>query len=363
MERASDTRQQVTGYRAVREAARDWETYSSDLLGERQIRSYRHLPLESDPPRHTLFRQALQPLFMTGAIEPHQNRFEALAATLIADLNASQGGEVVAEVALPYVVGCLAIIFNREQDYEEWLSWGADVFDVDHHSSTKTVDDYLHRVLAEAAANPVDDVEKMDIWDRVAALAIGGVGLSDEEKQGIASLLLAGGRDTTIKLVTGLVWHLIASPADREHLQSNPDARNLAVSELVRYLTPLQGIERVVTDANWPDAPLPSDYVVLDFLSANMDRTIWPNPDEVDIYRARIPNLAFGFGRHSCLGMNVAQIEAKSFLNAILTAWPNWQFDGEPRIDWQHMGDSGETRYLDRFISVSVATNPTNNEA
>ena len=32
------------------------------------------------------------------------------------------------EIALPYVIGCLTIIYNRPQDYDEWLAWGPDVW-------------------------------------------------------------------------------------------------------------------------------------------------------------------------------------------------------------------------------------------
>ena len=60
-------RKEIRGYNEVREAARDWETYSSDLLGDRDVRDYRQLPLEADPPRHTKFRMALNPVFSPGA--------------------------------------------------------------------------------------------------------------------------------------------------------------------------------------------------------------------------------------------------------------------------------------------------------
>ncbi|MFM5967625.1 MAG: hypothetical protein ACKOQ8_01115, partial [Micrococcales bacterium] len=69
------TRQEIRGYLEVREAARDFQTYSSDLLGDRDVRTYRQLPLEADPPRHTQFRSAVQPLFMSDAIAVHRPAF------------------------------------------------------------------------------------------------------------------------------------------------------------------------------------------------------------------------------------------------------------------------------------------------
>ena len=126
-------RTEIRGYDAVRSAAKDFQTYSSDLLGDRDVRNYRQLPLEADPPRHTQFRQAVQPLFMSDAIAKHKEAFQSHAKGLIAAIALRGGGEIASELALPYVIGCLTIIYNRPQDYEEWLSWGPDVWTAEVH--------------------------------------------------------------------------------------------------------------------------------------------------------------------------------------------------------------------------------------
>ena len=74
-----EARREIVGYQAVREAAKDFVKYSSDLLGDRDVRTYRQLPLEADPPRHTMFREAVQPLFLSAAIEPKRPQFRGLA--------------------------------------------------------------------------------------------------------------------------------------------------------------------------------------------------------------------------------------------------------------------------------------------
>ena len=53
-----DARPRVVGHAAVRAAAKDWQRFSSDLQGDRDVRGYRQLPLEVDPPRHTGFGRA-----------------------------------------------------------------------------------------------------------------------------------------------------------------------------------------------------------------------------------------------------------------------------------------------------------------
>jgi cytochrome P450 len=54
---------------AVREAARDWQTYSSDapfrvpIPSEEDVRTMRQLPIETNPPEHTDYRAIVEPFF------------------------------------------------------------------------------------------------------------------------------------------------------------------------------------------------------------------------------------------------------------------------------------------------------------
>jgi len=378
------TRREICGYQAVRAAARDHESYSSDLIGDRDTRDYQQLPLEADPPRHTLFRSAVQPLFMSDAIEPKAPLFEKLAADLIEAIREKGGGDIASDFALPYVIGCLAIIYNRPSDVEEWVSWGPDVwlaaayaddlvtpeshraqrernFDSGTQRSGATLEAYLTRVFAAAKPAPTADPASTDVWDWLSGLEVGGKQLSRAEKFGIANVLLAGGRDTVIKLITGLTWHLIKEPSDRDYLANTPEAFNRTIAEAARFLTPLAKMERVLdSDRSVPLADRdPRRYVVLNYLSANFDTTVWPNPDQFDIHRDRKPHLAFGFGRHSCMGMNITEHETKALLRVLLSNWPNWEFDGEPEIVWvsEGDGDSG-LRAIERFDRLRIVVRP-----
>lgn len=361
--REESERREIRGYHAVRSAAKDTEMYSSDLIGDRDTRTYKQVPLEYDPPLHTVFRQAVSPLFMSQNIEPKAPEFERLARRLIRDLTERGGGDLDRDLALPYVMGCLAVIYNRPHDVEEWISWGPDVWTAEAYRSGiigadqsdpgladavrsgAVLEGYLDRVFSSAHPSPGGHPATTDVWDWIAGLDIDGRPLTRDEMFGIANVLLAGGRDTVIKLITGLAWHLTMSPADRTFLTENRGACNAAIAEMVRFLSPLPKIERVLPDDRGipiPDRD-PRNYVLINYLSANHDRTIWPNPDVIDIHRPRIPHLAFGFGRHSCMGMNITEYEARAFLTALLDDWPHWEFDGEPRLEWNTEGEGEES--------------------
>jgi cytochrome P450 len=366
-------RREITGYHEVRAAARDYENYSSNLQGDRDVRDYHQLPLEVDPPRHQLIRRAIQPLFLPKTLEPKIPEFIAMTKKLIAEVNqkldAGETVEIGNDFALPYVVGCLTVIYNRPQDYDEWLSWGPDVwtaetqgkdeearvahrdrnFEGETSRSGVKLQTYLDRVFDEAIAKPNDD-----LWGFISQLEFDGVPITRVEMQGAANVMLAGGRDTVVKLITGMIWHLINSETDRAFLTSNPDSRNAAIDELLRFLTPLSKMERVPGEyVSIPDKDRDtSKYVLLSFVSANYDKTIWDNPEAIDLHRKKQPHMAFGFGPHTCMGMGITEAETRTVLNELLENWPNWKFAQEPDIAWQEEADY---KYIDRFRALVIS--------
>jgi cytochrome P450 len=318
---------------------------------------------------------------MSDAIAKHKDAFEAHAKSLIQAIDAKGGGEISSEFALPFVIGCLTIIYNRPQDYDEWLSWGPDVWTAEVHrrgaesASSETVhrernfemhsdrdgavlQEYLDRVFDHAEQQVRTDPETQDVWDFVSQIKIDDKPINRQEMQGIANVLLAGGRDTVIKLTTGLIWHLIGNPEDREFLAQNREWFNRTIAEMVRYLSPLPKMERVLAeDIHVADAERDTEkYVLLNFVSANYDRDIWPDADKIDLRRDRKPHLAFGLGRHSCMGMNITEHEVSALLTVLLDSWPNWVYATEPDIAWatDEDKDGNPIRFIDRFNKLNV---------
>lgn len=367
---------EIHGYLAVRKAARNAQEYSSDLLGDADVRTYRQLPLEADPPRHTDLRVGVMPLFSEENLEPRMPEFRALARDLITSVQARGGVEVVSEFALPYVMGALAIVYSRPQDRDEWISWGPDVwladawmhgdviteetkqaqrdrnYSVQTQRSGAVLEEYLNRVFDEARPDPKPYAETGDVWSFLTQMRPGGAELTRQEMLGFGNVLLAGGRDTVIKLITGFIWHLIGNEQDRVFLRDNPDSRRFAIHEMARFLSPLPKMERLR-----PGAADDSDAnrVVLSFASANFDRSIFDDPEHIDFHREPTPNVAFGFGRHSCLGLQVTEHETLALLDVLLSDWPDWHFDGDPQIVWM-TEDNAESSFtiIGEFESVRI---------
>ena len=52
--------------------------------------------------------------------------------------------------------------------------------------------------------------------------------------------------------------------------------------------------------------------------AANRDERKYPDPDRFDVRRNPSDHLAFGRGEHVCVGMNLARIEMRALLEALV---------------------------------------------
>jgi cytochrome P450 len=336
----------IVGHKAVREALRDTETYSSDLQGDSDVRDYRQLPLEVDPPRHHLYRVALAPYFVKPSIELLIPEFRKHTEALVADFFADSSLEVGRDLALPLVMNSLGVIYSRPQDVAEWISWGPDVWTAESEKRDgKVLHRYLDAIYEEALQQSSDD-----IWSKIAHLEINGVQVSADEFRGIAGVMLAGGRDTVVKLFTGIMWHFGNHPEDLNLLRAKPELIGSAIQEFLRFLTPLPVMNRTLVPES-SDLDLPDNrYVGISFISGNFDDTVFDNPFEIDFNRGRNPHLSFGFGPHTCLGNHIAEIEAKVFLEALLNSGKNWKLSSE-EIRYHQ---APYTKIPDHFAAIKI---------
>jgi cytochrome P450 len=170
---------------------------------------------------------------------------------------------------------------------------------------------------------------------------------------GIANVLLAGGRDTVIKLMTAMIWHLGIKAEDRKFLQSNPESLKTAITEVLRFVSPLPAMERApASQKNLPDDQRnPDEYVRLSFASGNHDPEAFESPEVIDIHRIRNPHLSFGFGPHTCIGNHVAELETLSLLQVFLARIKDWEISKDSEITFTTVNKSVVP---DRFHTLEI---------
>jgi cytochrome P450 len=332
----------------VRAAAKDWRRFSSRLQGDPDVRDYPQLPLEVDPPEHGAYRALLDPILGRRAVAALEPEVRSIARDLIAGVVRRGTADAVHELAVPMVATVIAHAFGRPGDAAELTSWGITSWE-DRPDGTRSgdrLDAYVARVLDAGARSRGDDA-----FARVAAATVDGRPLTRTEQVGLANLILAGGRDTVILVLCGAMWHLATDPAVRRTLREDPARLQLAIEEYLRYLSPNPGMERRATTevaGEWGTARA-GDLVVLGWGAANHDPSAFEAPHEIRLDRRPNPHLAFGSGPHTCIGIHLARLEARVFLEELLAAVPDWRLLDGVEMDTIQLGNDLVPARFDRL--------------
>jgi len=306
----------------VRRAAKDWETFSSDapfrvpIPSEESVRTVRQLPLEVDPPQQQDYRAIVEPFFNRARLPEVVAQVEDLVGALVTTALQRDTIEVVREFAIPLQSRALAFLLNMPQaEAETWIGWGTHIFrEGDGTSKGAALETYTNRLLDRAAAAP-----GADFFSALTQAQFQGRALTREEMLGYCSIVFAGGRDTIINSVSGVIGHLAAHPTDFAFLREDPKRIVGASEEFFRVLSPSTHLARLCrknTEVHGV-AVQAGELVSLNFASANYDETVFDAPEGVRLDRRPNPHVAFGFGPHLCLGAPHARLVVRSLIKTL----------------------------------------------
>jgi cytochrome P450 len=186
-------------------------------------------------------------------------------------------------------------------------------------AGARAMESYLTGLLEHYRRHPADN-----LLSSLGPLAGSTSGLSDREVAGAAMLLLFAGHETTATLIANSVWCLLGHPDQLRRVGSDPALWPSAIEELLRYEAPSKVMVRKV------GAPTelagrrltPGQTVFVVIAAANRDDAVFPDPDDLDLGRHPNPHLAFGWGRHHCLGAALARLEARVCLSSLFARFP-----------------------------------------
>jgi cytochrome P450 len=158
--------------------------------------------------------------------------------------------------------------------------------------------------------------------------------LSLDEALAQATLLLFGNSYTTLDALAGLMARLAGDPALWQAARSGSLPVVRLVEESLRLGPPAHLIlfRDACGEIECPGGIIPSGArIVLPIDRLNRDPACFERADAFDPDRSGPPNLAFGAGRHMCVGLHLARAVIRIGVEALLGRLPEWP--AEIRID------------------------------
>ncbi|MFB9926948.1 cytochrome P450 [Amycolatopsis halotolerans] len=152
-----------------------------------------------------------------------------------------------------------------------------------------------------------------------------GSDLTDTELVNIGFSLLAAGLDTTTNMLALGLFALLEHPGQLKLLRDDPDLADNAVEELLRYLSIIPFTVRTALEdlELGGEQVTAGESVTVSVPAANHDPAHFPAPDKLDLRRKASGHVAFGHGIHQCLGQQLARVQMRVALPALLTRFPS----------------------------------------
>ncbi|MDX6598205.1 MAG: hypothetical protein QOE87_2092 [Gaiellales bacterium] len=328
----------VTTHAEVMAVAKDWATFSSALgtdvedMPDDFVRSILHM----DPPRHTKVRKLLSTEFAPKRVARLEPTIRAVARDILAGVPLGEPFDFAAEVAdeLPMRVLGRLIGIDEADDlrFKAWnqASIEADPYGETTRAITQEMIEYFARLRALRSAEPRDDLVSL-----LAHARVDDRPLEDIELFGNLRTLMTGGQDTTSNLVSGGLRELALDRSSWDALRADRGLLPVAMEEMLRHgLGVTHLARRALADTRVGEADIPAgSTVALFFISANRDEQVFDEPDRFDIRRDPNPHLAFGLGRHFCIGAPLARLEARILFDELLTRYADVEVAAVERLD------------------------------
>ncbi len=287
--------------------------------------------LEMDGREHTRHRNIVSMAFVPKALKGElPETIGAIAHDMIDRLARDGHADLVAQFTRTFPLRVIAHVIGVPiEDYETFKRWSLDLIGFADDppkgfESAEKIVDYLRPIVESRRTEP-----REDLMSTLVHAEVEGQRLSDDEIYGFLKLLLPAGSDTTYRLIGSALFALLTHPEQLQEVLAERSKIAAVIDETLRWEAPVQYAARETTaPVALGGVDLPEGTQLLTALgSANRDERRFADPDRFDIHRHIEEHVAFGFGRHFCLGSHLARLEATVALNAILDRLPNLHLD------------------------------------
>jgi cytochrome P450 len=302
--------------------------------------------IQMDGDRHKAHRNIVNDWFKPGNVKSMQARIDDLAKRSV-DRMAELGGQCdfVNDVALHYPLQViLSILGLPAHDYGRMLQLTQELFGSEDPDIGRMAEDeaglavlfdfleYFKELARDRREHPTSDLASV-----IANAELDGAPLQDVDLFGHYLIIATAGHDTTSSAIAGGLLALIEFPDQLALLQERPELIDQAADEIIRYVTPVKHFMRncqapfTLRDTTFE----PGDLLYLSYASANRDEDVFRDPMRLDVERDNsAAHVAFGFGRHFCLGAHLARLEIRALFRELLGRLDHIELAGDPT--WTH---------------------------
>ena len=330
----------VACYEDVLAVSRQPELFCSGKSSRPERDSWIPSMINLDDPLHKRRRNLVNRGFTPKRVEAHEPMLRKLTNELLDAVSPQGRCDFVVDVArwIPMVV-IGDMLGVAPEDREQLLVWSDEM--LGGGEAQKIASDegrrlrqrevvngyfaYAAASLAERRARPRDDLMSI-----LAHAEVDGDRMTDEEILQESLLILIGGDETTRHVMTGGLLELLRNPEQKKLLAENPERIPAAVEEMLRWISPIQNMNRTATrDSELRGQKIRAgDRLLLLYPSANRDAAAFPRADTFDVTRSPNRHVAFGgFGTHHCLGASLARLELRVLLEELLRRFPDIELD------------------------------------
>ena len=289
----------------------------------------------TDPPRHRQLRKLINTGFTRRRVQVLEPKIRAIVYGLLEDVASGGGLEFAEGIAAPLPTRMIAELLGAPpDDWEQFRRWSdactgvADPeIELDSFAAIGELYEYFIQLIAARRRHAEDDILSV-----LSGAEIEGEKLTDDDLLNFAFLLLVAGNETTRNLIALGTLALIEHPDQCKQLVDDPSLIPGAVEEMLRWTTPVTHMARTATaDVEIRGQRIKEgDTVVMLYGSANRDEEVFgSDAEEFKIDRHPNPHIAFGCGEHSCIGSQLARLEACVLFEVLLGRYSKLELTGD----------------------------------
>ncbi len=296
-----------------------------------------HSMLELEPPRHTRLRGLVMRAFTSRRIQTLGPEIETLTHALI-DNFPDEPFDLLTEFATHLPVIIIARLLGVPEDMApRLLRWSNAMVGMYQAARTHEMElaaaqastefaDFIRSYVDEKRGKPGDD-----LLSELIAAEEDGEKLSTDELISTCILLLNAGHEATVHSIGNSVKTLLEVGFNPAWFA--PDMVAQTIEELIRFDPPLHMFTRYAYEEVEIVGHIlkPGDQIALMLGAANRDPAMWDNPHKFNPNRPIKTNMAFGAGRHFCVGAPLARLELQIALPILFERCPNLTLTAKPK--------------------------------